>query len=86
MPEITRLIGRISCFELDPVEREATPETAVKLVFSLIWLDSNSRILSQFLIFWVSIAVAPPFTIGYRKRTYSLLAVPIRITLRLTRP
>jgi transposase-like protein len=31
MPEITRLVGRIGCFELDFVEREATPEPAMKL-------------------------------------------------------
>jgi transposase-like protein len=31
MPEITRLVGRIDCFELDFVEREATPGSAMKL-------------------------------------------------------
>ena len=31
MPEITRLIGGIDCFELGFVEREATPEPAMKL-------------------------------------------------------
>ena len=35
MPEITRLVGRIGCFELDFVEREATPEPAMKLGIQL---------------------------------------------------
>jgi len=31
MPEIARLNGGSDCFELDLVEREATPEPAMKL-------------------------------------------------------
>jgi hypothetical protein len=35
MPEIARLVGCISCFGLDFVEREATPELAMKLGIQL---------------------------------------------------
>jgi hypothetical protein len=35
MPEITRLVGRIGYFELDFVEREVTPQPAMKLGIQL---------------------------------------------------
>ena len=52
MPEITRLIGGIDCFELGFVEREATPEPAMKLGIRLhlagLSLSNTISILDRF--------------------------------------
>ena len=56
------------------------------LVFDSVWLDYNFRILHQFLIVWVSIAVGPPFTTWCRTQSYSPQMVPTRITLRSMEP
>jgi transposase-like protein len=86
MPEITRLVGRIGCFELDFVEREATPEPAMKLGIQLhlagLSLSNTVSILDMLGVNRCRSTVHN----WVQKRIYSPLAVLIRITLRLTKP
>jgi hypothetical protein len=63
MPEIARLVGGSDCFELDFLEREATPEPAMKLSIRLRLARLSILDTVSFSICWVSTAVAQPSTI-----------------------
>jgi hypothetical protein len=86
MQEPDRLIGCSDFPELEFVEREATPEPAMKLGIQLYLRDYRCRIPSLSSPTWVSIGVALLFTTGFRRLIYSQQGVTIRITSRLMRP
>jgi len=81
MPEISRLRGNIDWIDLDFVERERTPERAMKLGIQLHWRDCHFRI-SLFLMSWVSNALERLSTIGFRTLIYSQTTAKLRIWLR----
>jgi len=85
MAENARLSGNIDQIELGFVEREATPESLMKLSIQLhlcgLSLSNTVRVLKN----PVSNAYDPPFIIGFIRPIYSRSLERIRITLRLTK-
>ncbi len=85
MPEINRLSGCTDWIDLDFVERQRTPERAMKLGIQLQLAGlslSNTVSVSKS---WVSSDPARQSTIGCRRPIYSPQMGEARITLRLTR-
>ena len=85
MAEIARLSDSSDWIDLDFVERERTPERAMKLGIQMHVAGLSLSIPSLFLISWVSSVLGKPFTIGCRRLIYSPRAVQLRIRLRSTR-
>jgi len=85
MAEIARLSGCLDWIDLDFVERQRTPERAMKLGIQLQLAGLSLRNTVPILEEWVSSAHRKPSTIGCRKPIYSRLRVEARITLRSTR-
>jgi len=87
MPEIARLNGCTDWIDLDFVERQRTPERAMKLGIQLqlagLSLSNTVSILEE--LSWVSNDLEKQSTIGSRKRIYSPQRVEVRITLRSTK-
>jgi hypothetical protein len=84
MAKINRLSGCTDWIDLDFVERQRTPERAMKLGIQL-QLAGLSLLPSRFSKGGVSRGLARQSTIGYRRPIYSPQKVEARITLRLTR-
>ncbi len=86
MAEITRLSGNSDWIDLDFVERERTPEPAVKLGIQMhlagLSLSNTTSALDSLGVD----ALEKRFTIGYRRPIYSRSAGRLRIRLRLTKP
>jgi hypothetical protein len=83
MPEIACLSGNNDWIDLDFVERERTPEPAMKLGIQIHLAGlSLSNTISAFDSL-VSNALGKRSTIGYRRPIYSRSAGRLRIRLRL---
>lgn len=86
MPEITRLSGDSDWIDLDFVERQWTPEFAMRLDIQMHLAGLSLSNTVSFLERLVSNALGKPFTTGYRRPIYSPGAVQARITLRSMKP
>jgi len=86
MEEIARLIGGSDRFELGFVERESTPEPAMKLGIRLHLAGQSLSNTISILDRLGAERVALLFTTGCRRPIYSPQMVPTRITLRSTKP
>jgi len=86
MLSFDRLNNDTGCIELDFPEREATPESAMKLGIGLhlagLSLSDAVSILERLVL----TVIEPPFIGGFRKSIYNRQTVRIRITLRLMKP
>jgi len=77
---------KLGQFDLDFVEREATPRLLMKLSIQLhlagLSLSNTVRVLE---IYLVLNGLDRRFIIGFTRQIYSPIPVEVRITLRLTR-
>jgi hypothetical protein len=76
------LVGSIDRFELEFVERQATPELVMKLVFKFTSADYRFRIPYPFLRYLVLNGLDQLFITGYTRLSYSPKTVSLQIRLR----
>ncbi|SEH64126.1 hypothetical protein SAMN05192561_11813 [Halopenitus malekzadehii] len=86
MPKISRLSGCTHWIDLDFVERQRTPERAMKISIQLQVVGFSLSNTISTLESWVSSNLAKQSTIGYRRLIYTPQRAESRITLQLTKP
>jgi hypothetical protein len=79
MTKNARLSRDIDAIELGFVEREATPQFAMKLGIRYTWLGYRYQIPSQSLVRWVLNVCVQPFITGFIKPIYSPTTIGNRI-------
>jgi hypothetical protein len=85
MPENTSLVGSIDGFDLEFVERQATPELLMKLGVQLHLAGLSLSNIISILIYLVLIRHDQLFTTGCTRQIYELIVADHRITLGWTR-
>lgn len=84
--ESVRLTGCSDLPELEFVEQEAIPESAMKLGIQLHLAGLSLADTLSASMAWVTSAATPPFAAPSKKPTYGPQKAQTRITTRLTKP